>query len=91
DMDTVKVCTGYRLNGKLLRSFPADTDMLDKIKPVYKTMNGWSKKDIDNLKKGIFAKSIKDYIKLTEKFTGAKIVMLSTGPSRKDIVFIEKI
>ncbi len=91
NMETVRVCTGYKLNGKLLKSFPADTDLLDKIKPVYKTMKGWSKKDIDNLKKGIFAKSIKDYIELTEKFTGAKIIMLSTGPTRKDIVFIEKI
>ncbi len=40
--DELKVCTGYELNGKKLKSFPTDLNRLEKIKPVYNTLPGWN-------------------------------------------------
>ncbi|MGA7838878.1 MAG: adenylosuccinate synthase, partial [Ignavibacteriaceae bacterium] len=41
DFDEIKVCVGYKLNGKILKSFPTDVDRLSAVEPVYKTLPGW--------------------------------------------------
>src|SRR5678810_548718 len=38
----LKVCTGYRYQGKLYRDMPADLQTLTDCEPVYKTFKGWS-------------------------------------------------
>ena len=43
--DEIKVCIGYELNGKMLKSFPTDVDRLSRIKPINEVLPGW-KKDI---------------------------------------------
>ena len=39
--ETVKVCTGYRLDGELLDHYPDRSDLLARVEPVYETMPGW--------------------------------------------------
>lgn len=89
-MKSIKVCTGYKLNGRKIDFFPANADDLARVQPIYKNMKGWSAKDIDKLKQGIIAKSIQSYISIIEKYTCASVIMISTGPSRSDIIYLEK-
>ncbi len=40
--DEVKVCTGYRLDGRRLTSYPDRSDVLARVEPVYETLTGWA-------------------------------------------------
>ena len=43
EFSEIKVCTGYKQNGKILKSFPTDFERLQTITPVYETLKGWNK------------------------------------------------
>ena len=44
DMEEIKVCTAYEIEGKKVTDFPARVDLLEKAKPLYQTFKGWKKK-----------------------------------------------
>ena len=79
----------YDLNGKKIDYLPAAVEDQLKIKPIYKTFDGWKTstsgfkniKDLpDNAKKYLFA---------IEDFIGAKISSISTSPERDDTILVE--
>lgn len=83
-LNKVKVCTAYKYKGKLLETFPSEHEVLEKVVPVYEEINGWSADDMKALKKGKMSRSIKKLISLIEKYSEAKVVMISTGPGREE-------
>ena len=82
----VKICTHYRLNGKKVGYASGDADFLLKVKPVYKTMNGWMKSIKDIKKYEDLPQNAKKYLKEIEKLTGVKIKYISTGERRNEII-----
>ena len=85
-MNTIKVCTGYELNGKIYKDF-LTTEELYKAKPVYEELKGW-KTDIRGIKEyDKLPKEAKDYIEFIEKQLGIKVSMVSNGPKRDEILF----
>ena len=88
DFPEIKVCTGYKLNGKLLKSFPTDFERLQIITPVYETLKGW-KMDISNCRS--FADlpiQTKDYLTFISKQAGMKIKIVSVGPKRDQTFYM---
>lgn len=80
--DEIKVCVGYELNGKMLKSFPTDVDRLSKIKPIYEFLHGW-KKDISGCKNySALPEETKDYLKFICYHSGVKMEIISVGPKR---------
>lgn len=84
----IKICTGYELNGKKVAYYDGDAQFLGKIKPVYKTMKGWSKPTRGITKYADLPKEAKIYLKELEKQTGAPVSFISTGQKRKEIIKI---
>ncbi len=89
ELDEIKMCIAYELNGKKIDYLPAAVDDQLKVKPVYKTFKGWksSTKGIKEFDK--LPENAKVYIKELEKFIEAKISSISTSPERKDTILIE--
>ena len=89
DLDEIKMCIGYELNGKKMDYFPSgDEDQL-RIKPIYKNFKGW-KKSISKIKKYQDLPDLtKEYISYLEKFICCKISSISTSPDREDTILIE--
>ena len=89
DLDEIKVCVGYKLDGKSLDYLPAATEDQFNIKPIYKTFKGWktSTKGIRNMKD--LPENAKKYIYALEDFIEAKISSISTSPERDDTILIE--
>jgi adenylosuccinate synthase len=78
----IPVCTGYKIDGKVSDTIPADMPGYESIQPVYTTLKGWNEKtegitDFDKL-----PKLAQDYLHFLERESGAKIGMVSTGPDR---------
>jgi adenylosuccinate synthase len=82
ECDEIKVCTGYKIDGKTTETIPADMVGFKKIEPVYTKLPGWqsSTEGITDWEK--LPKKAQEYLDFIAKETGAKIGMVSTGPDR---------
>ena len=89
DLDEIKMCIGYELNGKKIDYFPSGNDDQLRIKPIYKNFKGW-KKSISKIKKYQDLPDLtKEYVSYLEKFICCKISSISTSPNREDTILIE--
>ena len=89
ELDEIKMCVAYELDGKKVDYLPAAVDDQLKVKPIYKSFKGWksSTKGIKNFKK--LPENAKIYIKELEKFIETKVSSISTSPERNDTILIE--
>ena len=85
-LDEIKVCTGYEIDGKIIKDFP-NTHMLKKAKPIFETLPGF-KCDIRGIKDfNKLPKEAQDYVLFIEKEIGKPITMVSNGPKREEIIY----
>ena len=89
ELDEIKICIKYELNGKEMDYLPAAVDDQLKVKPIYKTYPGWKTstkgtRDLNNL-----PENAKKYVHAIEDFIGAKISSISTSPEREDTILLE--
>ena len=89
ELDEIKMCIQYELNGKKIDYLPAAAEDQFKIKPIYQTFSGWKSptNGIKNIE--LLPDNAKKYIFAIEDFIGAKISSISTSPERKDTILIE--
>ena len=89
ELDEIKMCVEYELNGKKINYLPAASEDQFNIKPIYKTFPGWKSKTqgIRNLK-DLPDKALR-YIHALEDFIGARISSISTSPEREDTILVE--
>ena len=89
ELDEIKMCTKYEVNGKEMDYLPAAVEDQLKVKPIYKTFPGWktSTKGTRNLDD--LPTNAKNYIQAVEKFIGSKISSISTSPEREDTILLE--
>ena len=89
ELDEIKICVEYDLNGKKIDYLPAAVEDQLKIKPIYKVFDGWktSTKGIKNIDS--LPDNAKKYIFAIEDFIGAKVSSISTSPERDDTILIE--
>jgi len=82
ELDSIKVCTDYQVNGKITKEIPFRLD--DTIEPVYQTMPGW-KKELTSTQ---IPRQLAEYINYIADYLNQKIFLISIGPDRKDnIIF----
>jgi len=84
DFDTIKICVGYRADGKVFYHVPSDLEILKRSEPVYEELKGWKSeiKGARNFKD--LPRHAKRYLKRIEKLTGTKITMISVGSERDE-------
>ncbi|BCS80062.1 adenylosuccinate synthase [Anaerocellum diazotrophicum] len=83
----IKVCVGYKYEGKVLELFPASLKVAMECEPIYEEFEGWSEEEIKTAKDyDSLPKSAKRYIEFVERETGAKVFLIGTGPAREDII-----
>ena len=89
ELEKIKICVQYELDGKKIDYLPAAVEDQIKIKPIYKTFPGWksSTSGVKNIEK--LPKNAKKYIYAVEDFIGAKISSISTSPEREDTILLE--
>ena len=87
-LDEIPVCVAYEIDGKETGEFPV-THLLEKAKPVIKTLPGW-KCDIQGIRKyEDLPENCRKYIDFVEEQIGYPITMVSNGPAREDIIYRE--
>ena len=86
EIDTVKVCVGYEIDGKVTKNYPASLDDIAKAKPVYKEFEGWSG-DLSHIRNyDDLPVAAKEYVEFIENETGVPVGMIGVGPSRDECI-----
>ena len=88
DVDPIRVCVGYRLNGKRLDVPPSDAAQLENCEPIYRDFPGWkqstqSAKQMKNL-----PLAARTYVKAIAELTGAPLRIVSVGPTRNETIIL---
>ncbi|HEY6837686.1 MAG TPA: adenylosuccinate synthetase, partial [Geobacteraceae bacterium] len=89
DFDTIRICTGYELGGKILEELPANLEKFARCKPVYEEMPGWnttisSCRTFDEL-----PENARRYVRRLEELVGCPIVLVSVGPRRDETIMLK--
>jgi adenylosuccinate synthase len=87
-VDPIRVCVGYRLNGKRLDVPPSDAAQLESCEPIYEKIPGWktsteSAKTFEQL-----PEAARNYVNRLAELTGAKLTIVSVGPSRGQTIML---
>ena len=89
ELDEIKMCIAYEINGKKIDYLPAAVNDQLKVKPIYKIFEGW-KSSTNGIKNfNDLPEKAKIYIKELEEFIETKISSISTSPERNDTILIE--
>ena len=85
----IKICVSYKLGDKIFKTFPTSAVFMNKVQPIYETLEGWNActKGVESLNK--LPKNALKYIKKIEKIIGTDISLLSTSPEREDTILIK--
>ncbi len=88
ELKEINICTGYSIENKDYDYIPSEEFLFDKIKPIYKKVNGWEKSTAGINKFNDLPENAKNYIKVLEELMETKISIVSTGPDRKETIDI---
>ncbi len=89
DMDPVRICTGYRLDGKLTDLVPIGAEGLARVEPVYEDMPGWKTSTVGISQYEKLPEPAKRYLKRLEEVSGVPVAIISTGPDRVHTIILE--
>ena len=89
DFDKIKVCTKYDLDGKEIDYLPAAVEDQKKVKPIYKTFQGWKSETRGARSIEDLPDKAKEYIHGIEDLVEAKLSSISTSPEREDTILLE--
>jgi len=91
ELDELKICIGYKINGKKFDYLPFGENLQSKVKPIYKKIQGWQKSTYGLTKWSTLPAEAKNYIKTIEEIIGVDISIISTGPERSQTIDRKKI
>jgi adenylosuccinate synthase len=88
-LDTLKVCTGYKLNGETIDYFPSDLDVLAQCEPIYEEFPGWTESVCEARKFDDLNENAKKYLQFISRFLNVAISVVSVGPDRAETIVLE--
>ena len=87
-LDKVKICTGYKLDGKKLDGFPSAIEDVSIVEPVYEEFDGWDDFEKPSSLEDLPSQA-QSYLSFVESFLGVPIHVVSTGPKRDETFVID--
>jgi len=87
-IETLQICTGYMVDGKLVNIFPCGAEEASRCVPIYETISGWSESTVGAKSMEELPVNARKYIKRIEELVGVPIDMVSTGPDREETIVL---
>jgi adenylosuccinate synthase len=91
NMPRLKICTGYKIDGKTIDDFPASVAILEKCEPVYEDVAGWEKPTNDVRKYKDLPTNAQRYIERLEELIGCPVSLISVGKHREQTIVRQSI
>jgi adenylosuccinate synthase len=87
-LESVQVCTGYRLDGRVVDILPLDADDIARCEPIYETFDGWSQTTAGVTRWDDLPEKARHYLLRVQDMIGVPIDMVSTGPDRDHTIVL---
>ncbi|HEY8964778.1 MAG TPA: adenylosuccinate synthase [Alphaproteobacteria bacterium] len=87
-MPEVKICTGYKLDGKTIDYFPSGTGEQARVEPIYETLEGWSDTTRGARSWAQLPGAAVKYVRRIEELIKCPVTLLSTSPEREDTILM---
>ena len=88
-LEKIKICVGYRIGKEEFTDFPVTTSLANGLTPIYEEIDGWKASTVGLEKIDQMPKQARTYIQRIEELTETKVSIISTGPERNQIIFID--
>jgi len=86
NLEEIKICTGYKLNGVSTVRFPNDIRTLEKVEPEYVTLPGWGTDITGATSMDELPTEARDYLTFMSDFLGVRASIISSGPKREQTI-----
>lgn len=87
-LETLRICTGYQLDGKIVDIFPVGAEDADRCIPIYEDIAGWKESTVGAKSMDALPINARAYIKRIEELISVPIDMVSTGPDREETIVL---
>lgn len=87
-LESLKICTGYQLDGKSIDIFPVGAEDAASCVPVYEEMDGWSASTVGAKTMDELPAAAQAYVARIQELVGVPIDMVSTGPDREETIVL---
>lgn len=87
-LEEIKVCVGYEINGERVNTFPAVSNDLRQIKPIYETLKGWESETLGITKLEDLPEKAREYVEFLSKSIEVEIGLISTGAERDQTIIL---
>jgi len=88
-LEEVQLCVAYELDGQRLEELPVDFEDVEKVKPIYETLPGWSEPLSGVRSFEELPANAKRYIRRIEQVSGVPVVCVSVGAERGETILLE--
>jgi len=86
--ETLKICTGYRLDGKVIDYLPSSSVEQARLEPVYEEMDGWQETTAGARSWAELPAQAIKYIRRIEELIECPAASVSTSPERDDTILV---
>ncbi|WP_284617008.1 adenylosuccinate synthase [Aquabacterium humicola] len=87
-LQEIKVCIGYKLDGRDIDILPLDADEIAACEPVFETFPGWQESTFGVTSYDRLPANARAYLERVQALIGAPIDMISTGPDREHTIVL---
>ena len=87
-LETLKICTGYRLDGELVDTPPVGADRVERCEPEYIELPGWQQSTVGLTAYDQLPENARAYLDKVEALSGTPIDIISTGPDRAETIVL---
>ncbi len=87
-LESIRVCTGYRVDGRETMTLPVGAEALSACEPIYEELPGWAESTLGVQDYAQLPGNAQRYLRRLEELVQAPIEIVSTGPDRKDTIIL---
>ena len=89
ELEEIKVCTAYELDGQIVRDFPSDARAFARAVPMYETLAGWQQSTSECKNVEDLPEAAKTYLKFLADLMEIPIAIISLGANRGQTIIVE--
>ena len=89
-LDEIKVCVGYKLDGRECESLPSVSQDLRRIEPIYARLPGWKSSTVGITNMNALPTEARRYVDFLSQQIGVEIGLVSTGPERSQTIIVHE-
>jgi adenylosuccinate synthase len=86
--EEIKICVGYRLDGREIDYLPAGEHAQSRVEPIYETAEGWQGVTARARSWAELPAQAIKYVRRIEELIGCPVALLSTSPEREDTILM---